>query len=56
MADAMEALRQNVQGNAVRVTSEIGQHLLGSGERALGIDVPLGVIEGFEEGLERGLV
>src|SRR6516164_10399717 len=43
-------------GHAVRVASEIGQHLLGSGERALGIDVPLGVIERLEEGLERGLV
>src|SRR5215831_2923985 len=85
VADAMEALRQNVQheppdelawghshglipagplapvvlilecdallvgadqsargnGNAVRVASEIGQYLLGSGEGALGIDMPL---------------
>jgi len=40
----------------VRVAREIGQHLLGPGERALGVDVPLGVVERLQPCLERGLV
>ena len=38
------------------VAGEIGQHLLGPGERALGVDVPLGVVERLQPRLERGLV
>src|ERR1700746_1738130 len=34
------------------VAREVGQNLLWSGERRLGVDVPAGVIERFEEGLE----
>ena len=36
-------------GNAVGVTGEVGQYLLGSCEWPLGIDVPLGVVERLEE-------
>ena len=43
-------------GDAVRVAREVGQNLLWSGERRLGVDVPVGVIERFEERLERRLV
>jgi len=39
--------------DAVGVAGEISEHLLGPGERALGIDVPPGVIERFEPSLER---
>jgi transposase len=35
-------------GNAVRVARKVGQNLLRSGERRLGIDVPVGVIERLE--------
>ena len=37
----------------MRVAREIGQHGLGSGERALGVDVPLGVVERLQPCLER---
>jgi hypothetical protein len=39
--------------DAVGVAGEISEHLLGPGERPLGIDVPLGVVERFEPSLER---
>ena len=40
----------------VRIAGEIGQHSFRSGERALGVHVPVGLVERLEEGLERGLV
>ena len=39
----------------VRVARQIGQHLLGPGERPLAIDEPLGPMQRREIGLERGL-
>ena len=40
----------------MRVAREVGQHLLGPREWALGVDVPLGVVERFQPRLERSLV
>src|SRR5215471_4789865 len=42
--------------HAMRVAREIGEHLLGSGKRALGVDVPVRVVEWFEPRLEASLV
>src|ERR1700730_3689976 len=39
-------------GEAMGVARKVGQNLLWSGEWRLGVDVPAGVIERFEEGLE----
>ena len=38
------------------ICCKVGQNLLRSGERRFGIDVPVDVIERFEEGLKRRLV
>jgi hypothetical protein len=40
----------------VRVTGEVAQHLLGSGERRLAVDHPLGVPQWGDEALERAPV
>ena len=40
-------------GDAVGVARQIGQHSLGPGERSLGVDVPLGVVERLEPRFER---
>ena len=40
----------------MRVAGQIGQHLLGAGERPLAVDEPLGPMQWREIGLERGLV
>jgi hypothetical protein len=40
----------------MRVTGEIAQHLLGSGERRLAVDHPLRVPQWGDEALERALV
>ena len=40
----------------VRIASEVGKHGFRSGERALGVDVPLDVVERAEERLEGGRV
>lgn len=39
----------------MRVTAEVGQHLLRPGERPLAIDEPLGAMQRCEIGVERGL-
>ena len=41
-------------GNAVRVTRQILEHLYGTTERRLGVDDPLGSSEGFEKTLPFG--
>ena len=38
------------------VAGEVGEHSFRSGERSLGIDVPLGVVERLEPGFERTFV
>src|SRR5580704_962122 len=43
-------------GDTMRVTGEIPQYLLGSGERRLAVDHPLDVPQWGEEALERPLV
>ena len=40
----------------MRVAGQIGQHLLGAGERPLAVDEPRGPMQWREIGLERGLV
>ncbi len=42
--------------DAVRVAREVGENLFRSGERALGVDMPVGLVERFEPRLEGGLV
>jgi len=39
----------------VGVARKVGEYLLGSGERALGIDVPVGIVERLEPSLEATL-
>src|SRR5262245_65024815 len=39
-------------GHAVGVAGEVSKYLLGPGEWALGIDVPVGVVERLQPGLE----
>src|SRR5215470_13038137 len=43
-------------GDAMRVTGEIPQYLLGSGERRLAVDHPFDVPQWGDEALERSLV